>query len=119
MPAPAKQRPGFPGKTDDEGKGTTMSSIVPAGRDRARPRYLAMLGLGQRQVADAAALLRRLPEVKYRPPADEDQLLERASVGRSLLLMLKVDQETEYLLCRKLAEHALGSVPEPPAELEW
>lgn len=67
----------------------------------------------RRRTADHAALLDRLPRVEYKPAPDEDQLLEQASLARTLLLMVRADQETEYQLCRDLAEHALGTVPEP------
>ncbi|MDX2543290.1 hypothetical protein ACOT81_43635 [Streptomyces sp. WI04-05B] len=67
----------------------------------------------RRRTADDAALLDRLPPIEHRPAPDQDQLLEQASLARVLLLMARVDQETEYRLCRELAEHALGEVPEP------
>ena len=38
---------------------------------------------------------------------------EQASIAKVLLLMVRVNQEAEYLLCRELAEHSLGRVPEP------
>ena len=63
--------------------------------------------------SDLAGLLDRLPPVEHRPAADEDSLFEQASLARALLLLVKVDQDAEYLLCRQLAEHALGSVPDP------
>ncbi|WP_406503500.1 hypothetical protein [Streptomyces sp. NBC_00212] len=63
--------------------------------------------------ADRAGLLDRLPPVEHKPAADEDQLFEQSSLARVLLLLVKVDQEAEYLLCRELAEHALGTVPDP------
>jgi hypothetical protein len=51
--------------------------------------------------------------VEYRRAPDEQQLFDEASLPASLPLMLKLDQEAEYLLCREVAERALGSVPEP------
>ncbi|HET9168735.1 MAG TPA: hypothetical protein VFN97_04835 [Actinospica sp.] len=58
-------------------------------------------------------LLDRLPPVEYQAPADDERLFEEASIPKVLLLMLQVDQEYEYLLCRRLAEHALPRVPDP------
>lgn len=69
------------------------------------PRRMRPVGLDR--------LLDRLPPVEYRPAADSDRLFEEASIGKTLLLMLRVNQESEYLICRAVAEHALGSVPEP------
>ncbi|TLQ42084.1 hypothetical protein [Streptomyces marianii] len=85
----------------------------PAGSAPGRLGALAGLLPGRRRTADHGGLLDRLPPVEHRPAADEDQLFEQASLARVLLLMVKVDQESEYLLCRELAEHALGAVPEP------
>ncbi|WP_371663784.1 hypothetical protein [Streptomyces sp. NBC_00280] len=81
-------------------------------------RYLPDLpALGRRtrrrRTADHSALLDRLPPIEHKPAPDQDQLLEQASLSRVLLLMVRVDQEAEYRLCRDLAEHALGTVPEP------
>ncbi|MFE0099023.1 hypothetical protein [Streptomyces sp. NPDC059009] len=62
---------------------------------------------------DRGPLLDQLPPVEYRRSADEQELFEEASLAHALLLMLKVDQEAEYLLCREVAERAIGSVPGP------
>ncbi|WP_410631592.1 hypothetical protein [Amycolatopsis sp. cmx-4-83] len=51
--------------------------------------------------------------MEYRRAPDEQQLFDEASLPASLPLMLKLDQETEYLLCREVAARALGYVPEP------
>jgi hypothetical protein len=59
------------------------------------------------------SLLERLPPVEFRRAQDEEQLFEEASLARSLPLMLNIDQEAEYLLCREVAERTLGSVPDP------
>lgn len=79
-------------------------------------RYLPVV-LGprttRRRTADHGSLLDRLPPVEHRPSPDQDQLLEQDSLARALLLMVRVDQEAEYRLCRDLAQHALGEVPEP------
>jgi hypothetical protein len=55
----------------------------------------------------------RLPPVEYHRAPDERQLFDEASLPASLPLMLELDQEAEYLLCREVAERALGSVPDP------
>ena len=52
--------------------------------------------------------------MEYHRGAEEEQLFEQASLAQSLLLMVKVDQEAEYVLCREVAEHALGSLPDLP-----
>ncbi|MGW0138121.1 hypothetical protein [Streptomyces calvus] len=90
-----------------------MTRNLPGPRPWAAARRLAGLLPTRSRTADRAALLDRLPPVEHRPAADEDQLFEQASLARVLLLMAQVDQETEYQLCRRLAEHALGSVPDP------
>ncbi|MBB4711776.1 hypothetical protein [Streptomyces luteogriseus] len=88
--------------------------LAPRRRDGApTPGRLAGLLPGRGRTLDRAALLDRLPTVESRPAADEKQLFEQAGLARVLLLMVKVDQESEYLLCRELAAHALGSVPDP------
>jgi hypothetical protein len=62
---------------------------------------------------DRGRLLDRLPPAEYRPDADADQLFDQTSLGRVLLMIAGVDQETEYALCRAVAERLLGSVPDP------
>ncbi|MFG2717442.1 hypothetical protein ACGFW5_03910 [Streptomyces sp. NPDC048416] len=90
-----------------------MTRYLPTRRSGAARGWLRKLLPHQHAAADHAALLDRLPPVEHRPAADEDQLFEQSSLARVLLLMVKVDQEAEYLLCRELAEHALGAVPDP------
>jgi hypothetical protein len=41
-----------------------------------------------------------------------DELAE-LSLADSLLMLARLDHEQEYGLCRKIAEHLLGHVPEP------
>jgi hypothetical protein len=64
-------------------------------------------------VLDRERLVGLLPPVEYRRAPAEQQLFDEASLPASLPLMLKLDQEAEYLLCREVALRALGSVPEP------
>jgi hypothetical protein len=72
---------------------------------------------GRMPSVDLPAVMAALPKVEHRAVADDDRLFEEASIGKVLLLMLRVTQESEYLLCRQVAEHALGSVPDPGALL--
>jgi len=62
---------------------------------------------------DLADLVGRLPAVPYVPAAEDDQLLEESSLAHALRALARVDQDSEYRLCRELAEHALGEVPDP------
>ena len=64
---------------------------------------------------DRDRLVGLLPPVEYHRETDERQLFDEAALPAALPLMLKLDQEAEYLLCRAVAERALGSVPEPEA----
>ena len=90
-----------------------MTELVPGPSTWMSPAYLAGRLPWRRRPVDPAPLLDRLPPVEYETAADEDKLFEQTSIARALLLMLKIDQESEYLICRRLAEHALGYVPEP------
>lgn len=63
---------------------------------------------------DRDRLLARLPPIEHHPRAEEERLLEQSGLARVLPLLAGVDQEAEYRLCRELAEHLLGEVPEPP-----
>ncbi|WP_194891423.1 hypothetical protein [Catenulispora pinisilvae] len=72
---------------------------------------------GRMPTVDLPAVLATLPKVEHHAGSDDDRLFEEASIGKVLLLMLRVSQESEYLLCRQVAEHALGSVPDPGALL--
>lgn len=62
---------------------------------------------------DRGRLLDRLPPPEYRPDADEDQLFGQTSLGGVLLRIAGVDQESEYAICRGVAERLLGRVPDP------
>jgi hypothetical protein len=67
-----------------------------------------------RGLLDRRALLERLPPIEYDPGDEADeQEFERASLARALLNLAEVDQEREYLLCRSVADHLLGEIPEP------
>jgi hypothetical protein len=59
-------------------------------------------------------LLQALPEIRYEKGKEAQRnFLEKMSMDRALLALLRIDHEHEYALCRSLAEHILGSVPEP------
>jgi hypothetical protein len=90
-----------------------MSVQAPEPRPAPRLARLAAFLPRRLRPVDLDGLLDRLPPVEYRAAADDDRLFEQSSIAKVLLLMLHVNQESEYLLCRQLAEHALGSVPDP------
>ncbi|GAA2785384.1 MULTISPECIES: hypothetical protein [Nonomuraea] len=70
----------------------------------------------RRRRLDRERLLDRLEPVTHRPQPDDQRLFEQSSIGRVLLLLVKVDQEQEYQLCRDVAERVLGHVPDPDAD---
>jgi hypothetical protein len=67
----------------------------------------------RRGLLDRARMMDRLPPLEYRQTPEEERLFDQASLARVLLVMAAVDQESEYRLCREVAEQALGSVPDP------
>jgi hypothetical protein len=67
----------------------------------------------RRRLLDRGRLLDRLPPLEYRQASEDERLFDQASLARVLLVMVGVDQESEYQLCREVAERALGSVPDP------
>lgn len=67
----------------------------------------------RRRLLDRGRLLDRLAPLEYRQTAEEERLFDQASLARVLLVMMRVDQDGEYRLCRQVAERALGSVPDP------
>ena len=60
------------------------------------------------------ALVQRLERVKYekKPGQDQDQI-EKMNLAGSLLDLAKINNESIYVLCRDVALHLLGEVPEP------
>jgi len=67
-------------------------------------------------MADRTRWLERLREMRVAEKdfeATEDAALTRVSLGSSLLALAQIDHEHEYALCRSVAEHLLGAVPEP------
>lgn len=67
------------------------------------------------QLFDRAALLERLEPIEYERDEDDEgmQPFDQASLARALLNLVEVDQESEYALCRQVAQHLLGEIPEP------
>ncbi len=63
---------------------------------------------------DRTALVQRLDPVRYekKPDADRTQL-EKMNLAGSLLDLAKINHESIYSLCRDVARHLLGEVPEP------
>ena len=58
--------------------------------------------------------LGRLDQIAYSPTDEAEQVqFERMGMAGALLQLAKINPEQEYALCRELAEHLLGSVPEP------
>ena len=74
--------------------------------------------MGEKKVAlknfDKTAWLQRLERFRYdaKDEPQEDQL-EQMSLAAALLALAEINHEREYALCRTLAEHLLGEVPEP------
>ena len=59
-------------------------------------------------------LLKKLscPEPEKAADKDEEQF-RKLSMARALRALAQIDHEHEYQLCRKVADHVLGHVPEP------
>ncbi len=80
----------------------------------SRERIAGWLHLpGRIDAVDRQRLLDRLPPIEFQPTRDEERLFDQASLARVLLLMVGADQESEYHLCRQVAQRALGRVPDP------
>jgi hypothetical protein len=63
---------------------------------------------------DFAELLKELEPVRYDKKEDKGpDSLDHLSLSAALLLIAQINPEKEYELCRSLAVHLLGSVPEP------
>lgn len=68
---------------------------------------------GRRPPLDRERLVARLPPAEYGRAPTEQQLFDEVSLPTSLPVVLRLDQEAEYLLCGEVAQRALGSVPDP------
>jgi hypothetical protein len=64
---------------------------------------------------DRDSLVSHLSPIDYEPDDDERQLFEQAGLGRVLPLLLGLDQDLEFALCRDVARHRLGTEPDPGA----
>jgi hypothetical protein len=64
---------------------------------------------GRRSRLDRAALLDRLAAIES--DRADDEPIAQASLARTLLTLVDVNQETEYLLCGRAARHLLGELP--------
>ena len=63
---------------------------------------------------DREALLKKLPPVKYEKSEEKkSSFLEKMSLEKTLLALLEIDHEHEYELCKSVARHVLGYIPEP------
>ncbi len=57
-------------------------------------------------------LLNKLEPIVYEPgDQSQDAQLEKMRLSGALLRLAEITHEREYVLCRKLAEHLLGSLP--------
>lgn len=58
--------------------------------------------------------LEKLEPIVYDEKAfSEEGLLEQMSLASALLALAEINHDREYALCRAVAEHLLGKVPEP------
>ncbi len=61
-----------------------------------------------------AQLLEHLKKVTFEEDKKEGiDELSRVSMADSLLMLAELDHEREYNICRDIAKHLLGKVPEP------
>ena len=66
------------------------------------------------QTLSKMEMLEQLERIQYEPKVGEDTVeLSQMSLADSLLLLAELDHEREYALCRAVAQHLLGQVPEP------
>jgi len=66
------------------------------------------------KTVDKMTLVKRLEAIRYqkKPDAERDQL-EKMNLAGSLLDLAKISHDSIYVLCRDIARHLLGEVPEP------
>jgi hypothetical protein len=66
------------------------------------------------RLLDRGELLAKLPAIEFEPDDDAgDGDFDQASLARAVPALAQVDQEREHALCRSVAEHLLGEIPEP------
>jgi hypothetical protein len=60
------------------------------------------------------AWLERLERIRYEEKKDlEEGGLGQMSLASSILALAEINHEREYDICREVAQHLLGEVPEP------
>jgi len=63
---------------------------------------------------DRRELLGRLERVKYEDEkSGGEDPFGKLTISEAMLSVAEIDAEHEYGLCRRVAEHLLGAVPEP------
>ena len=76
---------------------------------------MAKLSVDAKLVRKLAALLREtgLTEIEYVAEEGADDERDEMRLSDALLLLARIKHEQEWQLCRSVAEHLLGRVPEP------
>lgn len=65
-------------------------------------------------ILDKLELLRRLDEIRYEKEEEKEKTqFEHINLADSLLALAEINHEREYLICKEIAEHFLGYVPQP------
>jgi hypothetical protein len=63
---------------------------------------------------DKKAFLEKLDPVKYLKEEQRDKIsVEQMDLSGALLTLAQINQESEYKLCHRIAEHLLDEIPEP------
>ena len=64
-------------------------------------------------------MLERLERITFEDSKkDRADELGQVSIADSLLMLAELDHEREYKMCRDIAQHLLGKVPEPD-DVDW
>lgn len=59
-------------------------------------------------------MLGTLERIRYQPRVSEEAVsVSKMSLPESLLELVGLNHEQEYLQCRAIAQHLLGEIPEP------
>lgn len=69
--------------------------------------------LKRRSVFDRERLLDRLDALEFHRTEEDERLYAEASLPGTALQLAEVDQASEYRLCRDVAEHLTGTIPDP------
>ncbi len=63
---------------------------------------------------DKKGIMDKLPALEYeKKDQSEDSMFEQMSLAKSVLKLAEIDHDTEYGLCRSVADRLLENVPEP------